>query len=113
MSDPVKAIAWRLRRCCGENAELTLDRSESATWQALLFDGARHRLSMRLHGKARDDTLAALRTEIAEQDFAIPGHVVIDLRLIAVDDGEDGEDQRIEVEALTVADGLSRPGRRP
>jgi len=110
MSDPVKAIALRLRHCCGEHAELTVERRESTEWQALLFDGARHRLTMRLCGRAPAAAVQALRSEIAHDDFPIPGHVVVDLRISALEPCSDG--QRIEIEAVTIADdrdGSDRP----
>lgn len=102
MSDPVEAIARRLRQCCEAHALLRLERSHSRAWQSLLFDGSRHDIRVALSGSAIDLALAELRTTLAEPDFAIPGHIVADLRLMTVDHA--GDDASVSLEALTIED---------
>lgn len=106
MSDPVKAIVRRLRQCCEAHAPLRLERSHSRAWQSLLFDGSRHDIRVGLSGSGIDLALAELRAALAEPDFAIPGHIVADLRLVTVDRA--GDDASVGLEALTIEDGSRR-----
>ena len=46
MTDPVKALALKLRRCCGPLGALRIEHGESRPWQSLLFDGAHHHLRL-------------------------------------------------------------------
>lgn len=104
MSDPVKAIAGRLQRCCTPLAALTLERSESRPWQSLLYDGARHHIRIALSGPDADRAIDRLRGTLDESDFPIPGHIIADLRLSAVD--RDGETRIVSFEALTIRDAI-------
>jgi len=105
MSDPVRAITHRLRRCCADLAELTLDHAESSEWRTLLFDGGRHRITLLLRGDGSDKALAAMREEMVDPAFALPGHLLADIKLAAVQ--SDGDSLRIDIEALTLEDGLA------
>lgn len=107
MSDPVRIIARRLGRCCAPLAIATLDDRRSEPWQSLLFDGGRHSFALRLDGAGLDDAVAAIRDEIAA-DFAVPGHVVADIRVVGVD--RDDRQTVVSFEALTIED---RPGNWP
>lgn len=102
MSDPVKAIVRRLHHNCRPFAELTLDHGESEEWNSLLFDGGRHRLKLCLRGSGREEVVDALPVWIADEGFTIPGHLIADIRLVAVNHGDDHTELRLE--ALTIAD---------
>lgn len=100
MSDPVKAIAGRLQRCCTPLAALTLEHSETRPWQSLLYDGARHHIRIALSGPEADQAIEQIRGALGEADFPIPGHLVADLRLSAVD--REGDARMVSVDALTI-----------
>ncbi|ATE64819.1 hypothetical protein [Rhizorhabdus dicambivorans] len=100
MSDPVKAITGVLRQCCDPPATLRIERGESRAWQSLLFDGARHHIRLGLSGGRLDGALDRLRQALAVPDFVIPGHIVADIRLSAVD--HEGEHAVLTLEALTI-----------
>lgn len=100
MTDAVKAITGRIRRRCGDLADLLLEGSDSASWQSLLFDGGRHRIAIRLGGDRVDAAIEALRDEIAAPDFEIPGHVVAEINITAID--RDAGDAVIRLDALTI-----------
>lgn len=101
MSDPVRIIAGRLRRRCATLAIATLDGRRSEPWQSLLFDGGRHRFTLRLDGTCLDSAIDAIRDEIAT-GLAVPGHILADLRVIGVDRAE--HQAMVSFEALTIED---------
>ena len=105
MSDPVKAIARRLRHCCAPFAELLLDHGESEDWPSLLFDGGRHRIDLRLRGDGVDRAIDALPLWIAAPDFTIAGHLIVEIKLVSVE-RRDAE-ALLRLEVLTVADSLA------
>jgi len=100
MSDPVKAIAGRLRPRCDRFATLHVDRAESHAWRSLLFDGARHDIRLRLAGPAVMTAMDALRAALDDPDFTIAGHIVAEMRVGAVE--RDGEDAILTLDALTI-----------
>lgn len=91
-----------LRRCCEPHAPLRIERMHSRPWQSLLFDGSRHDIRVALSGTGIDQAIAALHVSIAGSGFAVPGHIVADLRLLAID--RDGNDASLSLEALTIED---------
>lgn len=99
MSDPAKAIAIRLSRCCDGLAELRLRQTQSSEWQSLLFDGARHRITIELGGERPMAAAEAIRAAVATP-FDIPGHLIADIRVAAAE--PDHEAPTLVVEALTV-----------
>lgn len=100
MADAVKAIAGRIRRRCGALADLSLEGSDSTSWQSLLFDGGRHRIEIRLGGDRVDAAIEALSDEIATPDFEIPGHLVAEINIIGID--RDAGDAVVRLDALTI-----------
>ncbi|WP_340314089.1 hypothetical protein [Rhizorhabdus argentea] len=101
MSDPVKAITSRIDRRCGALATTVLGRSESDPWQSLTFDGGRHQIELRFSGLRIDDALDALREEIGGPDFAIPGHMIAEIRISGIE-RSDGE-ALVRLDAMTIA----------
>lgn len=100
MTDPVKMIVARIRKRYAPSAGLRLDRADSRQWQSLLFDGARHSIRIALPGEHVDLALAVVHELVDDRAFEIPGHVVADIRLAAID-RRDGE-ALLDIEALTV-----------
>lgn len=100
MADAVKAIAGRIRRRCGDLADLLLEGSDSAPWQSLLFDGGRHRIAIRLDGEKVDEAIEALCDEITAPGFEIPGHVVAEINVTGID--RDAGHAVVRLDALTI-----------
>jgi hypothetical protein len=100
MSDPAKAIALRLRRCCRGLADATLRRADSARWDSLLFDGGRHRIILQLDGPRTDAAIEAIRSAVSAEPFEIPGHLIAEIRLAGIERRTDPP--MLTVEALTV-----------
>jgi hypothetical protein len=100
MTDPVSAIARRIRGRCGSFAVAAVHDCRSYPWRSLLFDGARHRMKLRLSGERTEEALEALEEEIGDDDFAIAGHLVADLRVAEV--VRTGGDVLVTLDALTI-----------
>lgn len=107
MSDPIKAISRHLHQRCAPWAEMIVDRSDSEDWHSLLFDGGRHQFALRLIGDDLEPGLKALPGWIEAADFSIAGHLIADLKLVALD--RQAGQALLALEALTIADqpGLS------
>ncbi len=87
---------------------LALEGVTSKPWSSATFDGARHRLDLRLHGSA-DEIGAALDRivdGIAEHEFDLPGQIVASARLVGVSVDPDPMvvALALTVEVLTVLD---------
>lgn len=85
MTDPVKGIVRRISRHCGSYAAAEIRDQRSAPWRSVLFNGAHHRIGLRLSGDHVKEALGALEAEIGDVDFAISGHIVADLKIVKVD----------------------------
>ena len=77
--------------------------ARSTDWQSLTFRGERHELSLRLAANAAEDTLARLTDGLAEAEFDLAGHLVIDVAIAADPRREDDGTIRLDLEALTIA----------
>lgn len=110
MSDPVKAIVGALRRSCGPLATLSIAAERSAAWHSLLFDGGRHHVRIALSGENAAQALDVMSCAIGHPEFAIPGHIVADIRLSGIE--HDGKDALVSLEALTIRDGDRIPSDR-
>jgi len=100
MSDPVKGIANRIKRRCEALAPIMLRHERSDPWQSVLFDGGRHRIELSLRGTRVAEALEALQAEIAMGDFAIPGHLVAEIHVAAVNCDKD--EALVTLDALTI-----------
>ncbi|KKC27412.1 hypothetical protein [Sphingomonas sp. SRS2] len=100
MTDPIKAITGRIRRRCGSLADLSLEQGISDPWQSLLFDGGRHHIALRLDGERIDEAIVALQDEVGVPDFVIPGHLVAEISVAAIDRCADHA--LIKLDAVTI-----------
>lgn len=100
MSDPVKAITRHIRQRCGGLADLSLERADSDPWQSLLFDGGRHHIALRLEGDYIEEAICALRDEVSAPDFAIPGHLVAEISVAAIE--RSPGQALVKLDALTI-----------
>lgn len=84
----------------------------SRTWSSGLFDGARHRIAIRLDGADRAARAERLEALLPEIDLPIPRGFVADVQ---VSGRLDGETVIVTIEALTIDDpeeSVSRAVRR-
>lgn len=100
MSDPVKAITGRIRRRCAALATIAVGAGSSAPWQSLLFDGGRHRIALSIRGERVSEAIEAIRDQIGTDDFAIPGHLIAEIRMTDVDHSSD--ETLVTIDALTI-----------
>lgn len=75
-----------------------------AEWASVTFTGARHRLLVLLDGEGAVGAAAEFLRDLPELDFAIAGHIVADLLLIAEERRDGGAYAALELEALTIED---------
>jgi hypothetical protein len=71
-------------------------------WASITFTGARHRLRFRLEGQGAHQEADRFIDGLADREFALHGHIVADIRLVAREDGQNGVG--IEIEVLTIED---------
>ncbi|MGQ0661283.1 hypothetical protein [Sphingosinicella sp.] len=79
-----------------EGVTATIENIRSHPWASATFSGTRHELRLRLS----DSSGCALLADLAEREFDLPGHILIDIA--AADMARDGDDMLLTVEALTV-----------
>jgi hypothetical protein len=84
----------------------TLEEARSRSWASATFTGTRHRIAFRLEGANASAAADALLNGIEEREFALRGHILADIALVARTGGEDADRPfvRIALEALTVED---------
>jgi hypothetical protein len=84
----------------------------SHDWSSGLFDGARHRIALRLDGDAASERARRLAERLPETELPIPRGFVADVQVT----GQlDGETVIVAIEALTIDDAdepVSRAVRR-
>ena len=88
-----------LRRILGEDLEV--ESLDSRRWTSITFAGERHRLGLRIAAPSRSagDTID---DRLANAELDIPGHVLVDLAVTAVErDGLDGT-LRLDLQAVTL-----------
>lgn len=71
----------------------------SRPWASATFSGTRHELRVRLSGSSglpESPVIAGL----GERDFDLPGHILIDIAAMEIDD--DGDDHVLALDALTI-----------
>ncbi len=73
-------------------------------WASVTFCGARHRLQAVLEGPGAVGAAADFLDCIGEMEFALPGHIVADIALIAEARRDGGGYAWLELEALTIED---------
>ena len=74
-------------------------------WCSATFLGAQHRLVMQLSGDDAPSRALALAAALPEAELVIAGHVVADLAVDGVHEGEAGENGvRLDLAVLTIED---------
>ena len=79
-----------------------LDEIRSRRWASLTFQGARHELAFSLEGEGAEDVARRFLSGLDARSFALRGHLVADISLVA-QERRPGL-ARIRLEALTVED---------
>jgi hypothetical protein len=80
----------------------------SSTWASGLFDGARHRIAIRLEGEDAAGRAERLAAVLPEADLPIPRGFVADLQVTGL---LDGEAVIVAIEALTIDDVVEEVSR--
>ena len=75
----------------------------SVDWQSLTFTGERHEISLRIPGPDAAHAAALLRDGLAEAEWPLTGHVVVDILIVAEREASDGA-MLVDLEALTLSD---------
>jgi len=76
---------------------IIVERTASRAWASAEARGERHRLELRLAGKAAESLVEGL----AEREFALDRHVVADIAAVVHE--RNGNEARLVIEALTIA----------
>lgn len=94
----------RLRRALVLNAaaaraEVKIARTASTRWASATFTGARHELELTA---TASDAFEQWFADLPEADLPLSGHLVADLKIVAV--SQAGDDLTVTLEVLTVED---------
>jgi hypothetical protein len=77
-----------------------IEEIDSTPWASVTFSGARHRLALRLSGPLAGPAADAVLPDLGEREFALPGHILIDIACAA--EARIGGDVLLTLEALTI-----------
>ena len=86
--------------CADVPALATVEALESRSWASITFSCERHHVVLRLEGRAAAAAADNFLDGLAEQEFALEGHILADIALVS-DERED-DLVRLTLEALTV-----------
>lgn len=86
-----------LTACAADDIVANIGNIRSREWASVTFSGMRHEVPLRLAGPGAEALIAGL----AEREFDLPGHILIDIAATEV--SHDGEGCDFVVGALTVA----------
>jgi hypothetical protein len=103
LTDAATALLRAVRVHFVHFAGFVLEEVRSRRWASVTFRGARHELAFRLEGEGAEEAAARFLAGLRARDFALPGHLLADLSLVA-EDRRPGC-ARIRLEALTVEEG--------
>lgn len=81
----------------------TLADAMSRPWCSATFIGAQHRIILCLSGEGADACAQALAARLPEADLPLPGHIVADLAIDGIRQGEDGA-ILLDLAILTIED---------
>ena len=81
---------------------VTTEQMARLEWASVTFCGARHHLRVALRGPGAVGAAADFLADLPELEFAIRGHIVADVALIAEERGDGGIYAMLELEALTI-----------
>lgn len=68
-------------------------------WASATFSGSRHRIALRLTGPEAELAADSVLADLGEREFALPGHILIDIACEA--------EKRIEGEVLLTLEALT------
>jgi hypothetical protein len=109
MRIPMSKAASALFRAILARGEVARDRIllsayRSTDWQSLTLIGECHQLGFRIPAPEAEAVALRISEGIEDAEFAIPGHIVADIVLVAPPiQGDDGS-VTFELEALTIAE---------
>lgn len=86
---------------------ILLSEWRSVDWQSLTFIGERHDIRLRICGPDCAAVAARLTAGLEDAEFAIAGHVVADIALVAKPETSEDGSIALAIEALTIADELA------
>ena len=82
---------------------ILLSEVHSTDWQSLTFAGEQHRLLLHIAGPDAGPACSRLTDGLQDAEFALPGHIVADIRAERQAEADDGS-ITVAVEALTIAE---------
>ena len=85
------------------NFRFVVEDIRSRGWASATFVGARHEIGFRVEGPGAGEAAELFAATLQAREFALRGHILADVALIAKEDFEDGA--RLRLEALTVEEG--------
>ena len=103
LTDATTAFLQAVRAHFVHFAGFVLEEIASRRWASVTFRGARHELAFRLEGEGAEEAAGRFLSGLSARDFALRGHLVADVTLVA-EERRPGC-ARIRLEALTVEDG--------
>jgi hypothetical protein len=103
LTDAATALLRAVRVHFVTFAGFVLEEMSSRRWASVTFQGARHELAFRLEGEGAEEAAGRFLSGLHARDFALRGHLLADLSLVA-EERRPGC-ARIRLEALTVEDG--------
>ena len=103
LTDAATALIRAVRVHFVHFAGFVLEEIRSRRWASVTFQGARHELAFRLEGEGAEDAAARFLSGLDARAFALRGHLLADLSLVA-EERRPGC-ARIRLEALTVEEG--------
>jgi hypothetical protein len=93
-----------LARAPSHNDRILLTAYRSTDWQSLTFTGERHEFQFRIAATAADELHEMLTKNLEDAEFAIPRHVLADIRVDGPAVREPDGSLSFAIEALTIAD---------
>ena len=98
--DPLPRLMLQLIARIGE--PIIVERAVSRPWASALFEGRRHRISLRVPGGGMIRQRSHLQQTLQEAEWSLTGHFVADILIDDMRADQDGE--WIELSALTIRD---------
>ena len=72
------------------------------SWTSINFSGERHAFRLTIEGEAAGAAADAFLAGLAEAEFALPGHYVVDIGVVGDERDADAGRVRLGIEAVTV-----------
>ena len=81
---------------------IEVEEAQSRDWASATFTGQQHRFCLCLDGPAAAATADALLSGMADREFDLGRHILVDIALVADERRDGGGRVRLTLEALTV-----------